>query len=375
MTGAALRVAVELGARSYDVVIGSGASAELGRLVAERFADAARAALVTDETVASQPWFADVDPGVPFDTFVLPGGERAKTLSNVEGLCRSFARVGLSRRDVVVAVGGGVVTDLAGFAAAVFHRGVGYCSVASTLLGQVDAAVGGKTGVDVAEGKNLVGAFWQPGGVLCDTDHLSTLPQREWAGGRGEMAKYVLIATSSGAGSAASAGSAGSAGSAASLEDELLDAPVETQVARCVEMKARLVAADERELDPTAGRAVLNYGHTLAHALEAASLGAGGDLRHGEAVAVGLVYAAVLARRLDRIDDERVAQHRRVVERFGLSDRLAEADPEELVTYMARDKKAVQDLTFVLDGPRGIELVRGVGEADVLGAIRELSCS
>ena len=376
-------VAVDLGQRSYEVVIGSGASAVLGRLVAGRFPDAARAALVTDATVASQPWFASVDPGVPFDVFSVPPGERSKTPAQVEDLCRGFAGARLARRDVVVAVGGGVVTDLGGFAAAVYHRGLGYCSVSTTLLGQVDAAIGGKTGVDVPEGKNLMGAFWQPSGVVCDTDHLDTLPAREWASGRGEMAKYVLLATAvgtlgrrvEGLGRAvAPFGSGEGAGGTAHLEDELLDAPVAEQVARCVEVKARLVAADERELDPSSGRVVLNYGHTLAHALEAAALASGADLAHGEAVAIGLVYAALLARRLGRIGDDRVAQHRRVVERFGLSGRFVGPDPKELVAYMARDKKAGHDLSFVLDGPRGIELVRGVEEADVLGALEELPC-
>ena len=161
--------------------------------------------------------------------------------------------------------------------------------MATTLLGQVDAAVGGKTGVNLPEGKNLVGAFWQPAAVLCDTATLATLPPREWICGRGEMAKYAFLG----------------GGEPDAL---LLDLPLDEQVARCVAVKAGVVAADERE---GAGRMVLNYGHTLAHALE---VGLGGyDLRHGEAVAVGLVYAALLARRLGRIDDGRVALHRRVV--------------------------------------------------------------
>lgn len=352
-------VGVELGDRSYDVAIGAGVSDRLAGLVASRFPGARRAAVVTDETVFALPWFAAVDPGTPFDVHRVPAGERAKTVSNVEALCRAFARSGLSRRDVVVAVGGGVVSDLAGFAAAVYHRGTGYCTVATTLLCQVDAAVGGKTGVDLPEGKNLVGAFWQPAGVLCDTTLLTTLSAREWACGRGEIAKYALLASAGGAAAA----------------DEIMDAPLDEQVARCVAIKARVVTADERETGGGAGRVLLNYGHTLAHALEAAALRRGADVRHGEAVAVGLVYAALLARRLGRIDDDRVAVHRRVVERFGLSDRPAGFETKELLTYMARDKKAGHDLSFVLDGPDGLELVRGVDEADVLGALEELACT
>ncbi len=224
-----------------------------------------------------------------------------------EELCRGFARAGLSRSDVVIAVGGGVVTDLAGFAAASFHRGTAYVNVATTLLAQVDAAIGGKTGVNIPEGKNLVGAFWQPSGVICDTDLLSTLPPREWASGRGEMAKYAFLGLpQTGRGPDAS----------------LLELPLAEQVARCVGIKADVVASDEREGDR---RMVLNYGHTLAHALEAAAFepGSGIDLRHGEAVAVGLVYAALLARRLGRIDDARVELHRKVVGGFDLSRRRA----------------------------------------------------
>jgi 5-deoxy-5-amino-3-dehydroquinate synthase len=338
------------GARGYDVVVGEGASAGLAELVARRLPSARRAAVVTDQTVAAAPWFEGIDPGLPFDVHAVEAGERAKTLANVESLCRAFALGGLSRADVVVAVGGGVVSDLAGFAASAYHRGTAYCTVATTLLCQVDAAIGGKTGVNLPEGKNLVGAFWQPSGVLCDTALLETLPVRELASGRGEMAKYAFLG-----------------------EPELPELPLEAQIARCVALKTTFVAADERE---SGTRALLNYGHTLAHALEAVSLRSGVDLRHGEAVALGLVYAALLARRLGRVGDDEVARHRAVVRRFGLSDMLPPglegADPEELLSYMARDKKAAHDLTFVLEGPRGVELVRGVAPKDALHAIEEL---
>ena len=347
-----ITVPVPLGARRYEVVVGDGARHRLAEVVAAAVPGAVRAAVVTQ---AGIPW--EVDPGVPFEVATVPDGESAKSLATVESLCRGFARAGLSRADVVVAVGGGVVTDLAGFAAASFQRGVAYVNVATSLLAQVDAAVGGKTGVNLPEGKNLVGAFWQPRAVLCDTEMLSTLPPREWASGRGEMAKYAFL------------GASGPAGPDASL----LDLALPEQVARCVEVKAEVVASDEREGDR---RMLLNYGHTLAHALEASAFGAGaeGDLRHGEAVAIGLVFAALLARRLDRIDDERVALHRRVVGGFDLGAALpAGADPARLVSFMARDKKAHHDLTFVLDGPRGPEAVRGVDEADVLATLAEMA--
>ncbi len=347
-------VPVELGQRRYEVVVGPGARHELAALVGRT--GARRAVVVTQDGIG-----VDVDPGVPSEAVLVPDGEGAKSMAQVEALCRAFVRAGLSRRDVVVAVGGGVVTDLAGFAAAVHLRGVAYVNVATSLLGQVDAAVGGKTGVNLPEGKNLVGAFWQPAGVLCDTDTLATLPAREWASGRGEMAKYAFLP-----------GPGGDRPGAGAAE-RLLALDLPAQVAHCVAVKAAVVAADEREGDR---RMLLNYGHTLAHALEAAAFdgGAPWDLRHGEAVAVGLVFAAVLARRLGRIDDDRVAEHRAVVRGLGLPGELpAGADPAALVALMARDKKADHDLTFVLDGPDGVAPVRGVPEAAVVDALQEMA--
>jgi 5-deoxy-5-amino-3-dehydroquinate synthase len=339
-------LSVDLGERSYPVLIGDGVRHELSRLVPH---SAKAAALVTQEAVQAAGWLDGLDPGVPFEVHLIPDGESGKSLATVESLTRRFAQSGLSRADVVVAVGGGIVTDVAGFAAATYHRGTAYVNIATTLLAQVDAAIGGKTGVNLPEGKNLVGAFWQPAAVLCDTETLTSLPPREWACGRGEMAKYAFLG-----------------------EAPQPDQGVDEQVARCVAIKAAVVADDEREGDR---RMVLNYGHTLAHALEAAGLAEhqGWDLRHGEAVAVGLIFAALLARRLDRIDDERVAEHRRVVGSYDLpADLPAGADAAELLTYMGRDKKAQQDLTFVLDGPRGVETVRGVAVAEVLATLADM---
>jgi len=346
-------VPVELGERRYDVIIGEGVRHRLAETVAETVPGAVRAAVVTQEGIG-----VDVDPGVPFERFTVPDGEGAKSLGEMERLCRGFAASGLSRSDVVIAVGGGVVTDLAGFAAASFQRGTAYVNVATTLLGQVDAAVGGKTGVNIPEGKNLVGAFWQPKAVLCDTEVLASLPPREWASGRGEMAKYAFLG--------------GVAGAGGDPDASLLALSLPEQVARCVAIKADVVASDEREGDR---RMLLNYGHTLAHALEASTFdgAAGWDLRHGEAVAIGLVFAAMLARRLGRIDDGRVALHRQVVGGFDLAARLpGGADPDRLVSFMARDKKAHHDLTFVLDGPSGVEAVRGIDAADVVATLAEM---
>jgi 5-deoxy-5-amino-3-dehydroquinate synthase len=325
-------IRVELGERSYPVVVGSGARHRLGELIP---IGATRAAVVSQEAI---PW--PVDCGVEQRTFFLDEGEDAKNLESVEELCRAFAKWGMHRIDVVVAVGGGVVTDVAGFAAAVYHRGIAVVHVPTTLLGQVDAAIGGKTGVNLPEGKNLVGAIWQPAAVLCDTETLTTLPPREYRSGLGEMAKYAFLGVPG-----------------------LRDLSLDDAVAACVACKADVVGSDERE---SGRRAVLNYGHTLAHALETTG---GYDLRHGEAVAIGLVFAARLARRLGRVDADRVAEHEAVVAAYDLPMRPPPGwDAHDLITVMARDKKATNGgLTFVLDGPNGLEVVTGVA-ADAVEA-------
>jgi 5-deoxy-5-amino-3-dehydroquinate synthase len=335
-------VTVSLGERSYEVLVGYGAATYLGEVIPPT---AARAAVVTQAAVPFE-----IVADIPHERFVIGNGEQHKTLATVGELCRGFARAGLTRNDVVIGVGGGMVTDVAGFAAATYHRGVPVVHVATTLLGMVDAAIGGKTGVNLPEGKNLIGAYWQPSGVVCDLDALDTLPDRERRCGLGEMAKYHFL-----------------------TGDDLLALDLTERVARCVEIKAGVVAADEREgATDGRGRALLNYGHTLAHALETATEH---RLAHGEAVAIGLVYAAHLARELGRIDDARVADHYRVVgESYGLATALpAGIEPDDLVRLMARDKKALDGLTFVLDGPDGVEVVAAVPERHVYAALERMS--
>jgi 5-deoxy-5-amino-3-dehydroquinate synthase len=334
-----ITVPVPLGDRSYDVLVGRGAR---HRLLDVMPIGVRRAAIVTQEHIG-----VAVDAGVEQSVFLIGDGEAAKDLETVEDLCRRFSRWGLTRGDAVVAVGGGVVTDLAGFAAAVYHRGLPVVHVATSLLAQVDAAIGGKTGVNLPEGKNLVGAYWQPSAVLCDTEVLETLPPREYRSGLGEMAKYAFLGV-----------------------DDLPDLPLDDAVAACVRCKAAVVAGDERE---SGGRAVLNYGHTLGHALETAGRY---DLRHGEAVAIGLVFAAHLAHRLDRVDEMRVAEHRAVVAGYDLPVKLppgVAGQLDELIDVMGRDKKAIEGHTFVLDGPRGVEVVRDVDRDDIVAALKELA--
>lgn len=334
------RVTVPLPARSYDVLVGPGAIDQLDELVPDRVQ---RVAVVTQPGIPDS--FRELAARLPdrhIEVVEIGVGENAKNLATIAAVSRSFARMGLTRHDLVIGVGGGMVTDVAGFAAASWHRGTAVVHVPTSLLGMVDAAIGGKTGVNLPEGKNLVGAFWQPSGVICDLDALTTLPAREMRCGLGEMAKYHFL-----------------------TGDDLLDMELEERIARCIEIKAEIVADDERE---GGRRALLNYGHTLAHALETAT---NHELAHGEAVAIGLIYAAELGRELGRIDDARVEQHRRVV--AGEYDLMTRPpiglDVDELIALMRRDKKALAGLTFALDGPGGVEVVPGVDEQPVRSSL------
>jgi 5-deoxy-5-amino-3-dehydroquinate synthase len=307
--------------RSYPIHVGRGVSGLLAQVVPPR---ARKVAVITQDAVG-----LEVDTGREQRTFVVEDGEKAKRLEVVADLASAMAQWGMTRADAVVSVGGGVVSDLGGYLAACYHRGIPVVHLSTTLLGQIDAAIGGKCGVNLPEGKNLLGAFWQPAAVLCEIDALATLPPREFVAGMGELAKYHFL----GGG-------------------ELDRLPLVERVAASARIKADVVSGDERE---GGRRAILNYGHTLAHALETAGRY---QLRHGEAVGIGLVYAAELASRLGRIDQARVDEHRRVVARYGLQTSLpAGYEPADLVTLFRRDKKAVDGITFVLDGPEGVEPV------------------
>jgi 5-deoxy-5-amino-3-dehydroquinate synthase len=332
------RVTVPLAERSYDVLVGHGAAEFLGTMIPD---SAKRAAVVTQPGVP-----LEIEASIPHERFEIGRGEQHKSLETIADLCRGFARMGLTRSDVVIGVGGGMVTDVAGFAAATYHRGVPVVHVATTLLAMVDAAIGGKTGVNLPEGKNLVGAFWQPSGVVCDLDALDTLPSREVRCGYGEMAKYHFL-----------------------TGDDLLGMNLTDRVARCVEIKAEVVASDERE---GGRRAILNYGHTLAHALEVATEH---SMAHGEAVAIGLIFAAHLAELMDRIPLTRIDEHFEVIGvEYGLGTDIPPGlDPHHLLDLMRRDKKALDGLTFVLDGPRGVEVVAGVADELVLQALDRMA--
>ena len=331
------QVTVQLGDRSYPVIVGAGVRVELDAVLPTT---ARRAVIVTQQSIPIQ-----VETDIPSTIVVIGDGEQHKTMATVEHVVRQFAAAGLNRNDVVIGVGGGLVTDVAGFAAASWHRGTPVVHVSTSLVGMVDAAIGGKTGVNLPEGKNLVGAFWQPHAVLCDTDALATLPERELRCGYGEMAKYHFL-----------------------TGDDLLAMDRTSRIARCVQIKADIVASDERE---GGLRAVLNYGHTLGHALEIAT---GFEIAHGESVAVGMIFAAHLAHILGRIDEERVAYHQQVVAgAYGLATALPrDCRAEDLTALMMFDKKALHGLTFVLDGPNGVELVADVSMKAVTQAFSRM---
>jgi 5-deoxy-5-amino-3-dehydroquinate synthase len=332
-------VRVDLGPRSYDVVIDNSYEP-----LSVFLRDRRRVAYVTQPAVTNHvgPFVeaAMSDAQVAYALFLMGEGEDAKSLTTIETLSRAFANWGLLRADAVLAVGGGVVGDTAGFAAAVYYRGIDVVHVPTTLLAMVDSAIGGKTGVNLPEGKNLVGAFHQPRAVFINPRVLHTLPDREYRCGLGEIAKYALMGDDF--------VSAHLDALVARDPDVLADV-----IARCVEIKANVVAADEYER--SGARAVLNYGHTVAHALETAT---GHSILHGEAVAVGLVFAAHLGAILERVAPEVVARTESLVAGLGLP---TYAPPglraEDLLAIMARDKKSEGGLTFVLDGPNGIERV------------------
>ena len=340
-------IRVDLGPRGYDIVVGSGVLHQVAAALAGR----ARVAVVTQEAIAArfgEPLVGALSgAGITAEVFLMGDGEEAKTLATVESLTRRFAAWGLLRGDAVVALGGGVVGDTAGFTAAAYHRGVACVQAPTTLLAQVDAAIGGKTGVNLPEGKNLVGAFHQPLAVVSDVSTLATLPEREYRAGLGEVAKYAFMGDAE-----LSTTLADDTAAAALLARE--PAVLTDVVARSAAIKAAVVSADEHER--TGLRATLNYGHTLAHALE--TLGHYG-LLHGEAVAVGLVFATELAAALDRLPPGAPDATREMLARFGLPtvapDGLAAA---EIVRLMRRDKKAAGGLTFVLPAPGGGPLER-----------------
>ncbi len=343
--------------RSYDITCGSGLLDSVGRLVAGN--GGRRAVLVADAAVATTHAARVADSlrsaEVAVHKLTVPAGEASKCLAVLGGLWNEMARLAVDRRTHVVAVGGGVVGDLAGFLAASFARGLPLWQVPTTLVAQIDSAIGGKTGINLDGGKNLVGAFWQPRGVVADIDTLSTLPDREYLSGFAEVVKYGMILDP--------VFFAWLEDNARQLRARNLAATAHA-VERSAAIKASVVEQDEQELSGL--RAALNYGHTFGHAYETA-LGYG-TLLHGEAVAIGMTRAARLAALLGRISEEIVLRQDTLLASLGLPvshDGLGLLDADRLIEIMARDKKADGgQLRFVLPSRIGeVELVEGVDES------------
>ncbi|MGA0133314.1 MAG: 3-dehydroquinate synthase [Opitutales bacterium] len=322
-------VTVELGSRSYPVRIGPGVRREALSAAKERTDAGRRCAAVTSPAVArAQPEFlAELGRMMPV-LVTAQDGETAKSAAEAARCWDFLAGSGVARDGAVFAFGGGVVGDLAGFAAASYQRGVEFIQVPTTLLAMVDSSVGGKTGINLASGKNLVGAFHQPTAVFADTELLRTLPAREFAAGMAEVIKHGLIADADLFGLLEQ-------NAPLAWDHPLLPAVVR----RCVEIKAGVVAGDERETSAQGGRALLNLGHTFGHAIEAVA--GYGTYLHGEAVAVGLAMAASLSAELRRCTAAQSEQVAATLAAHGLPSRLREPLPaDRLLAAMRRDKKA-----------------------------------
>jgi len=355
-SGEPIVVQVALGARAYGIAIGRGLIGVLGERI-KALRPGARTVVVTDETVARHH-LAAVEAalksaGIDVARIVVPEGEGAKSYATFETVCEAIIAARIERSDLVVALGGGVVGDLAGFAAACVRRGLDFVQVPTTLLAQVDSSVGGKTGINSRHGKNLIGAFHQPILVIADTALLDSLPERQFRAGYAEVAKYGLLGDA-----------AFFAWLEANWRDVFAGGPSrERAIAVCCRAKAAIVARDERE---SGERALLNLGHTFGHALEAAA-GYSERLLHGEAVALGMSLAFEFSARKGLIggtDAARAAAHLAAV---GLPTRLSDVPGsmpgvDALMDLIAQDKKVKRGtLTFIL--------ARGIGQAFVADAV------
>jgi 3-dehydroquinate synthase len=371
---APIEVKVALGERAYDIVIGRGLLATLGARIAA-LRPGAKVAIVTDETVAAHHLAAAeatlAAAGIASARVVVPAGEATKSFEVLERVCDALLAARIERGDLVVALGGGVVGDLAGFAAAVLRRGVDYVQVPTTLLAQVDSSVGGKTAINAAQGKNLIGAFYQPILVVADTALLDTLPEREFRAGYAEVVKYGLLGDLPFFEWLEANWKEVFAGGPARGN---LAAPREYAVQKSVEAKAEIVRRDERE---TGDRMLLNLGHTFGHAFEAAA-GFSDRLLHGEAIGLGMALAFEFSARRGLIakgEAERAIRHLAAV---GLPTHVKDVpgpmpalDP--LMDLIAQDKKVTRGaLTFILArGIGGAFVERKVDADDVRAFLRE----
>jgi 3-dehydroquinate synthase len=361
MASTSQNVRVDLAERSYDIEIGAGNLGETGRFLKQRGL-VSHAVIFTDANVQEPHAVAVAESlvreSIEVSIVAVAAGEKSKSVEVAAKLWEGMLELGADRKTVVVAVGGGVIGDLAGFIAATFARGLRFLQVPTTLLAQVDSSVGGKVGINLSQAKNMVGAFLQPLGVLIDTATLDTLPKREYVSGLAEVLKYGVILD---------------AEFFADLERnaaQLVTRDPQTLIrviARSCRLKADVVEKDERE--ETGVRAVLNYGHTFAHALE--TLTGYGELLHGEAVSIGMTCAARLAERLGRVDAAFVARQTALTETLGLPIKAPKLDPEKILATMMHDKKVEHGkLRFILPTRMGhVELVGNIDASDVKAAL------
>lgn len=355
-------LSVNLGERAYSISIGSDLRSVIRAQIDELRKGGRKVAVLTDRTIANCQ--AGVLAAMVGDApmLVVAPGEETKSVVELGRVLEFLAAQGLDRSGVLVTVGGGVIGDLGGFAAASYLRGLEFIQVPTTLLAMVDSSVGGKTGINLTAGKNLAGAFHQPRGVFIDTQFLATLPPREFAAGAAEIIKYGLL---------------GDAALLAQLERAPLtvaSAHLPAVIRRCCELKARIVEADERELAADGGRALLNLGHTFGHAIE--QVAGYGTYLHGEAVAIGLGAAARLSQQLGSLSAADVARVDAVVVAHALPIRLrAPLALPALLAVMARDKKVRAGLPrFVVLQKLGVAVTRseGITPAQVEACFREV---
>jgi len=355
------KVRVELGDRSYDILVAPNLLDEATKTLA-KFVKGRKCLLVSDGNVYSR--YADqaiaclMKAGAFVYATVFKAGEGSKNISVMERLFRKAAGAGLDRDSFIIALGGGVSGDMAGFLAASYMRGIGFIQMPTTLLAMVDSSVGGKTGFDLPEGKNLVGAFWQPKLVLIDPSLLKTLPKREVVCGLAEIVKTALILDKKFFSFLEKHGSDILA---------LKTGPTAKAIARCCELKASVVSADERE---GSLRAILNYGHTFGHAIETAS--GYSRIAHGEAVAMGMGMAADLAVRLEILSKADAMKQEALLESLSLPRRVAGLKPADIVDAMSKDKKTRGGkLNFVLLSKIGsAKVVKDIPRGIVLKAVR-----
>jgi 3-dehydroquinate synthase len=355
------QVHVDLGPRSYDIAVTCGGLHEIGGFARQR-SNGTLAFLIADENVrphADRVGQSLSGGGFQTRAVFLPPGEQMKSLETAASLYDEFVQCHADRRTLVVAVGGGVIGDLAGFVAATFNRGLPLLMVPTTLLAMVDSSVGGKAAVNHPRAKNLIGVFHQPVGVWIDTETLATLPDREFRSGLAEVVKYGVILDAEFFAWLETNAEAVLRRDSAAVRDVVL---------RCCRLKADVVEKDERE--ETGLRAALNYGHTFGHAFETAA-GYGAWL-HGEAVAAGMMCAAQLAERLGRVGPDLGVRQKELLTRFGLPVRPRQWPASDLLATMRSDKKTIAGrLRFVLPSRLGaVDLVEDVPEAEVLAVLK-----